>query len=76
MDIKINNFRIRVDQNGQLRRQLLRKYHLEESEVIDFKILRQAIDARRRDAVYYDYQIRLQLKKKHPELLKLPEISP
>ena len=75
MDIKINNFRIRADQNGQLRRQLLRKYHLEESEVIDFKILRQAIDARRRDAVYYDYQIRLQLKKKHPELLKLPEIS-
>lgn len=75
MEIKISNFRIRVDRNSRLQEQVMRKYPIDASEIAEFQILRQAIDARKKREVVYDYQFRLKLKKERPDLLQQAGIS-
>lgn len=75
MEIKIVNVKISVAQKTNLKSWVCRKYNIEESNIEEFRILRQAIDARKRNQVVYDYQFYLRLKSEMPTLLKHSEIS-
>lgn len=75
MEIKIVNVRIPVSQKCDLRSWVCRKYRIDNADVEEFKILRQAVDARKRNNVVYDYQFYLRLKRDVADLLNVPEIS-
>ncbi len=75
MIIKISNIRIPVNQKNKLKELVLRKYHLNGNEVEEFKILRESVDARKRSDIVYDYQVRIRLRKEHPELLQWKDVA-
>ena len=69
MEIKIVNVKISAAQKLNLKSWVCRKYNIEESNIEEFRILRQAIDARKRNQVVYDYQFYARLKSEMPTLL-------
>lgn len=75
MEIKITNIKILVSQKIDLQQWICKKYKISEEQVIDFKILKQSIDARKKNHIVFNYQIYLRLKEISEQLLKHNEIS-
>lgn len=61
MQIKISNIKVPVEQRVDLKSLVGREYGIEPDDIIDFKILRQSIDARKKDLIFYLYQVSLTL---------------
>lgn len=75
MKIKISNIKIPVEQNVDLKSRVAKEYQIAMDDIVDFKILRQSIDARKKDHVFYLYQIYLHLKNENEDLLKFDNVS-
>lgn len=82
MRIKVANIRIPVNDQTDLTAKICRMLHLDKSEITDFKILRQAIDARKKPNIWYDFQVSLAVPDHRQDLLQhdsvtlLPEAVP
>ena len=75
-EIQISNIRIPVTTPPErLRETVLHKFRLDEDNVLDFKILRASVDARKKNDVVYDYRVRLSLKSVNDALLKHPDVA-
>ncbi|MDD4395168.1 MAG: FAD-binding protein [Bacteroidales bacterium] len=75
MKIKISNFIVPVNHQQNLQESVLRQYCIHSGDVLEFKILRAAIDARKRQNIVYNYQIYIDLKNDDSQLLSLPNVS-
>ncbi|MBO4645351.1 MAG: FAD-binding protein [Bacteroidales bacterium] len=76
MKIQINTIRIPVNiAKERLKPLVLKKFHLNESDIADFRILRWSVDARKKADVVSNFKVMLELKHEMPELLALPEVS-
>lgn len=76
MKIKISHIVVPVTAPiHQLKEKVLKRYAIPSAEVADFRILRQSVDARKKNAIVYDYSVYLELKKDLPELLASEHIS-
>lgn len=75
MKIKISNIKIPVEQKVDLKSRVGKDYKIAMENIVDFKILRQSIDARKKDHVFYLYQIYLHLKNENDDLLKCDNVS-
>ncbi len=55
----------------------IQKYHIQKEEVLDWKISKKSIDARKKDDVHYTYSIDLQVKNenKYPNLEKIKKFE-
>ena len=75
-EIQISNIRIPVTvPQKRLRDIVLQKFAIEDDNVLDFKILRASVDARKKNDVVYDYRVRLSLKSVNDALLKHPDVK-
>ncbi|MBP5563177.1 MAG: hypothetical protein J6X51_04000 [Bacteroidales bacterium] len=75
-EIQISNIRIPVTTPPErLRDIVLHKFTIEEDNILDFKILRASVDARKKNDVVYDYRVRLSLKSVNDALLKHPDVK-
>ncbi|MBO4489535.1 MAG: hypothetical protein J5741_07790 [Bacteroidales bacterium] len=70
MRIKISNIRIPVNVPTDLSDKVCRMLHLDPSEITDFRILRQAVDARKKPNVFYDYQVSVEVPDHRQDLLR------
>lgn len=59
----------------QLKGYVLKKFNIQLADVLDFRILRQSVDARKRNAIVYDYSVYLELKKDYAKLLNNENIT-
>lgn len=75
IQIKISNIKIPVGQQRQLRQRVLQLYPIAEQDIEEFKILRESIDARKKDHIFYLYQVYIKLKEKREDLLKHDNVS-
>ena len=75
-EIQISNIRIPVTvPQERLRDIVLQKFAIEEDNVLDFKILRVSVDARKKSDIVYDYRVRLSLKSVNESLLNHPDVA-
>ncbi|MCR4964224.1 MAG: hypothetical protein K6A41_01055 [Bacteroidales bacterium] len=75
MRIKISNIRIPVNIRTDLPGKLCQMLHLEKSEMSDFRILRQAIDARKKPNIWYDYQVSAVVPDSRQDLLEMNGVT-
>lgn len=75
MRLKLSNIRIPVCANPNVKNQVCRQYHIDGKDFQDFKIVRQAIDARKKDKVLFDFQVAVTLPDKYQHLLKEAGVS-
>ncbi len=75
MKLKFANIRIPVSANPNPKNVLFQKYRIQSRDVQDFKILRQAIDARKKNRVVFDYQLMLELPDNYAHLLHEAGVS-
>lgn len=79
MQIKISNVKIPVEQKVDLKTRVAKEYGIALKDISDFRILRQSIDARKKDRVFYLYQVFIDLTdtydSKYKHLLKKENIS-
>ena len=75
MQIKISNIKIPVGQQRQLRQRILQLYPIAEQDIEEFKILRESIDARKKDHIFFLYQVYMKLKSNREDLLLLDNVS-
>ena len=75
MQIKISNIKIPVGQQRQLRQRILQQYPIAEHDIEEFKILRESIDARKKDHIFFLYQVYIKLKNNREDLLQLENVS-
>ncbi|GAV25677.1 hypothetical protein ciss_16100 [Carboxydothermus islandicus] len=62
MLFKISNLRLRIeDDEAKLKTELCRKYGLREDKVISLKIIKKAVDARRKERLFFVYTILVDL---------------
>lgn len=70
MEIKIKNFTIGVSCKTNLKSLIANKYNIPLSEIEQIKILRQSVDARKKNNIVYNYQFYLCLNTEKTDLLK------
>lgn len=76
MKIKITQFSVSVTiPIHRIKEMVLQKYRIPAAQLVDFKILRQSIDARKRSDVRYDYSVYLELKESMSHLLQHEKVS-
>lgn len=75
MRLKFSNIRIPVSANPNVKNQLCSQYKIDGKDLQDFKILRQAIDARKKNKVVYDYQVAVTLPDRYNHLLQTAGVS-
>ncbi|MBO4503697.1 MAG: hypothetical protein J5730_02660 [Bacteroidales bacterium] len=69
MRIKINNIRIAVSVNPNVKGVVCNQYRIDGKDIDEFRILRQAVDARKKNRVIFDYQVGLSLPDRYQHLL-------
>lgn len=74
MRLKISNIRIPVSAHPNVKNEVCRKFRIEGQDIEDFRILRQAIDARKKPRVLYDYQVEVVVPDRYSHLLDNPDI--
>ena len=67
MQIKISNIKVSVGHPANLRQWVVHSYPIADEEIMDFKILRESIDARKKDHIFYLYQVYVELKNEREE---------
>lgn len=64
--IRINNIKIRKDLSyDELFETVINKYKIKKEDIIDWKISRKSIDARKKDDVHYVYSVDFKLRNEH-----------
>ena len=66
---KISNIRIPVSANPNVKGAVCNQYRIDGKDIEDFRILRQAVDARKKNRVIFDYQVGLMLPDSYKHLL-------
>ena len=74
MRLKISNIRIPVSGNPNPKNEVCRKFRIDGRDIISFRILRQAIDARKKPRVLYDYQVEVEVPDSYASLTGHPDI--
>ncbi|MBR3572864.1 MAG: hypothetical protein IKN99_06385 [Bacteroidales bacterium] len=75
MKLKLTNIRIPVSANPNVKNAVCQQFHIRHEDVQDFKIVRQAIDARKKNKVMFDYQVAVTLPDKYKSLLGKDGVS-
>jgi hypothetical protein len=75
MQIKISNIKVPVGQPAQLQQRVVQSYPIANQEIVSFKILRESIDARKKDHIFYLYQVYVELNSEREDLLQFNNIS-
>ncbi|MBO7491552.1 MAG: FAD-binding protein [Bacteroidales bacterium] len=75
MRIKVANVRTPVNVRIDLMAKVCQMLRLDPSDISDFKILRQAVDARKKPNVFFDYQVSLEVPDTREELLREDNVS-
>lgn len=73
--IRLSNIRIPVSANPNIKNQMCHQYRIDGKDIEDFKILRQAVDARKKNHVVYDFQVAVTLPDKYQNLLSQQGVS-
>ena len=66
---KISNIRIPVSANPNVKGAVCNQYRIDGKDIEEFRILRQAVDARKKNRVIFDYQVGLTLPDSYKHLL-------
>lgn len=63
--IQIRQIKVRVEDDSLsvLKKKVIKKYHLSEKEIKSFEITKKSIDARKKEEIYYVYEVQISLKK-------------
>ena len=69
MKCKISNIRIPVSANPNVKGAVCNQYRIDGKDIEEFRILRQAVDARKKNRVIFDYQVGLTLPDSYKHLL-------
>ena len=72
--ITINNLKVDVEKNN-LEEKLLKKLNIKKEELIDYKIIKQSLDARDKNQIFYVYEIDAQVKEENKILKKQKDIK-
>lgn len=75
MKCKISNIKIPITAHLNLQDFVCRQYDINNQDIKDFKILRQAIDARKKNRIVYDYQVVVSLPDKYSYLINSQDFS-
>lgn len=75
IQLKLSNIRIPVSANPNVKNAVCQQYHIRHEDVQDFRMLRQAIDARKKNKVMYDYQVAVTLSDNYASLLEKDGVS-
>ncbi len=75
LQLRISNIRIPVSHHINLQAKVCEQFHIDPSSISDFKILRQAIDARRKSNICYDYQVSLTVSEHYSYLLNNSNVT-
>lgn len=71
MKYQISNFKIKIEERAHLLPIFLRKYHLKDTDIIDFYIQKESIDARDKGKIVIAYNLLVETKKR----LKGPNVK-
>lgn len=69
MEIKILNFKVSVSYQKDIKDLVIKKLQIKKNDVLDFKILHSAIDARKKNDICYNYQFYIKLNKDYSYLI-------
>ncbi len=58
------------DETGSLRNKIIKELHIKDSELVSFQTLRKSVDARRKDQIFYVYNVVVEVSAKEDSLLK------
>ncbi len=75
MRLKLSNIRIPVCAHPNVKNQVCSQFRIDGKDLQDFKIIRQAIDARKKNNVVYDFQVAVTLPEKYNHLLQKQGVS-
>lgn len=75
MQLRISNIRIPVGSKSEVNEILCRQYGIRKEDILDFRITRQAIDARKRGHIVYDYQVMVSLPEQYRHLTQQAGVS-
>ncbi len=70
MEIKISNIKVEVTVKDTIKYIVCQRFHFKNIEVLDFKVLKKALDARKKDYIVYDYTVYVKLSIYKEELLE------
>lgn len=69
--IKVRQLKININDNiDNLKQKIIKKLHIQENELIDYKVSKKSIDAREKPNIYYVYEIIVELKDENKVLKK------
>ncbi len=75
LQLKLSHVRIPVTANPNVKNAVCRQYHIQHEDIGDFRVVRQAIDARKKNKVMYDYQVAVTLPDSYASLLEKDGVS-
>ncbi len=75
MRLKLSNLRMPVCDHPNIKNLVCRQYHIDGKDMQDFQIVRQAIDARKKEKILFDYQVVVTLPEKYRSLLQQAGVS-
>lgn len=75
MKVKLSNIRIPVETNLNIKNAIGRQFHIRTEDIQEFRIVRQAIDARKKGRVCYEFQVQVTLPNHYAPLLKEANVS-
>lgn len=75
MKIRLSNIRVPVEKSSNLKNIVCKQFHIRMEDLQTFKIVRQAIDARKKNNVLFDYQVEVSLPEHYQHLLQENGVS-
>ncbi|MBR4786657.1 MAG: FAD-binding protein [Bacteroidales bacterium] len=75
MQLKLSNIRIPVGSKDGLKATVCRQFGIRMEDMQDFRVVRQAIDARKRNNVVFDYQVMVTLPEQYQRLVDQAGVS-
>lgn len=75
MKLKLSNIRIPVGNNPNLKNTVCRQFHIKTEDLKELRIARQAIDARKKDKVLFDFQVIVDIPDTYSHLIGQPSVS-
>ncbi len=55
--LRISNIKLKIDDEGSLKGEILKKLRIKEDQLIEYKIAKKSIDARKKDQMYFVYTV-------------------
>ena len=76
--LRINNIKIRDNLSKEmLIKYVIKKYHIKESDILDWHIIKRSIDARKKSDIFFNYTIDIKVKdeNQYPNISKVDEFN-